>query len=85
MKYIIKNCPALRWDRKKFKICHDRNANTKCEDCFDCLLKQIVELCKKEPQNIVLIDNGCAYGTEENKAYYLAQDILKHLEIEEVE
>ena len=42
-KYIVKNCPALRWDRKTFKACYDKNGNFKCEDIEDCLIKQIVQ------------------------------------------
>lgn len=85
MKYVIKNCPVYFGYFNDGKSCYGRRGDAECKDIPDCLLKRIVALCKKEPQNIMLISNGCAYGTEENKAFCLAQDILKHLEIEEAE
>ena len=42
-KYIIKNCPALSFSLGFY--CDEYQK--KCQDCTDCLLKQIVELCKK--------------------------------------
>ena len=44
-KYVIKNCPALRYDRTKFKVCYDRCSNLKCEDIDDCIPKKLIELC----------------------------------------
>lgn len=43
-KYIIKNCPACYLCSNKY-IC-DENNDKYCKDITDCVLKQIVELCK---------------------------------------
>jgi len=92
-KFVIKNCPALRWDRKKFKVCYEGNKETKCCDIDDCVIKQIVRLCKdvKEKDPIVAErDNQTGEiisisGWAENPIYDFAQKILQVLEIEEVE
>lgn len=42
-KYIIKNCPAIF----KHPVGHwNCQQGKECQDCTDCVLKQIVELCK---------------------------------------
>lgn len=83
MKYIIKNCPALlkgaeKWARG-FKddeyLCNDR---TKwCEDCSDCVIKQIVKLCNDELEQETDPLNSSGKS--------LAQKILNLLEMEEVD
>lgn len=46
-RYTIKNCPALRgWVCNELFIKQDIMID--CKDCTDCVMKQIVELCKKE-------------------------------------
>ena len=41
-KYIVKNCPAL------FDIfCHSVSRGGMCQDRTDCLIKQVIELCKQ--------------------------------------
>lgn len=50
-RYTIKNCPALRgWVCNELFIKQDIMID--CKDCTDCVMKQIVELCKKE-KNII--------------------------------
>ena len=74
-KYIVKNCPAMRWDRKKFKVCYEGNKETKCCDIDDCVIKQIVGLCKENKffgYGAVMLGNS------------LSPDILDLLGIEEV-
>lgn len=45
VKYIIRNCPANYPVLGKNEcLCGD----TECQDCTDCIMKQIVDLCKKE-------------------------------------
>ena len=41
-KYIIKNCPTLMGNRP----CYSKEIR-QCADCTDCVMKQIVELCKE--------------------------------------
>ena len=89
IKYIIKNCPAFcdvddDWD------CISRDTEElKCQDCTDCLLKQIVEKCRSEQVE-------CPCNDDDETRYYcwecekphrasLATEILSMLEIEECE
>lgn len=76
-KYTVKNCPALRWDRKKFKVCYKGNKETKCCDIDDCIIKRIVELCGKHH----VIDAGF----QKAAINYLSSDILRLLEFEEAD
>ena len=81
MSYIVKNCPATY---KKLRInknnavyideyrCNYQTLNP-CQDCTDCVMKQIVELCKEEL-------NG-----QYSDTWNLAQKISKLLDIKEVE
>lgn len=78
-KYIVKNCPALRWDREKFKVCYEGNKETKCCDVDDCIIKQIVGLCKETCRK--RCTNDCL-GTKKHCGY---GQILKLLDIQEVE
>lgn len=86
-KYIIKNCPAYihrplsTHDRvcllgDKVKPNH-KELYVYCKDCTDCVLKQIVELCGKYH----IIDAGY----QKVAINYLSSDILKLLDIQEVE
>ena len=50
-KYIIKNCPAFLDDVQLLEFsegtCNSlQNHRKHCQDCTDCVMKQIVELCK---------------------------------------
>ena len=82
-KYIIRNCEL---------ICNGECPNSKtgyCQDCTDCLLKQIVGLCKDYYKNCEIEGNciddrtctSCFFGGGNE----LAQDILSNLDIQEVE
>lgn len=83
-KYIIRNCPAL-FDN----FCHSVSRGGTCKDCTDCLLKQVVEMCKNE----VICDDCELQGTNKCDArmctnFYLndfAEQILQLFEIEECE
>lgn len=81
-KYTINNCEL---------ICNGECPNSKtgyCQDCTDCLLKQIVELCKdaqsecscKNPNK----DIDCFECTSGGRAE-LGTEILKLLDIQECE
>ena len=41
-KYIILNCPMYFHNN-----CYGHTGNCECQDCTNCVLKQIIELCKK--------------------------------------
>ena len=83
-KYIIRNCPASSKDFRlncqgkayidKYKCVYGL---LECKDCTDCVLKQIVELCGKYH----IIDAGY----QKVAINYLSSDILKLLDVQEVE
>lgn len=74
MKYIVKNCPAFD---SKYNECHSKIEPHKlyCMDCPDCIIKQIVGLCKENQffnYGAIMLGNG------------LSADILDILEIKEL-
>ena len=90
MKYIVKNCPCY-WhigEDDGYSLENLKN----CEDDDNCIMKQVVRLCKdvKEKDPIVAerdkrtgeIISIC--GWTENPVYNFVQKILDLLEIEEV-
>lgn len=65
-KYIVKNCEL---------ICNGECPNSKtgfCEDCTDCLIKQVVEKCRE--RTIGFIEEG-----------FIKEELLQLFTIEEVE
>ena len=47
MSYIVKNCPAIL---PMTKLCDSEsifNCGTFCKDCTDCVIKQVIELCRE--------------------------------------
>ena len=82
-KYIIRNCPNFDDYFNPNETCKKRYSQY-CQDCTDCVLKQIVELCKN-------IDCPCEYkGADcwectESGAKRLADKISQLLDIQEVE
>ena len=45
-KYVVKNCPCYVYYEDKLRLCCDGQGDGECQDCTDCVIKQIVELCK---------------------------------------
>lgn len=78
-KYIIKNCPNYDDYFNPNETCRKRYSQY-CQDCTDCILKQIVELCKEESSIIQHKQKVKVKGL--NK---LADRILELLDIQEVE
>lgn len=85
-KYVIRNCPYYSEDETL-----DGYENmTDCQNITDCLLKQIVELCKRDKNFCINCKSkadsniDCVECIEGGRAQ-LAQDILQLLQIEEVE
>lgn len=79
-KYIIKNCPTLMGNR----LCYGK-VTRQCADCNDCVMKQIVEKCKKEIKvyrNTLLPNDGT--NTLHFGRQSFAYDILQLLDIQEV-
>lgn len=84
-KYIIKNCPCYDTE---YEECLNtfRDEYKKCYDRTDCVMKQIVEKCKKEIRvyrNTILPNDGT--NTLHFGRQSFAYDILKLLDIQEVE
>ena len=91
-KMIIRNCPASSKDFRlncqgkayidKYKCVYGL---LECQDCTDCVLKQIVEKCKKEItayRNTILPNDGT--NTFHFGRQSFAYDILQMLDIEEI-
>ena len=80
-RYVILNCPMYFYGN-----CYGHTGNCDCSDCTDCVMKQIVEKCKKEItayRNTLLPNDGT--NTLHFGRQSLAYDILKLLDIQEVE
>ena len=74
-KYIVKNCPA-RTDG----FCGDDCSELYCIDKTDCLIKQVIEKCKRT----LAINKGFESDFTLGKMTF-AEFILKDFEIEECE
>jgi len=70
MSYIVKNCPCYSKDWS----CQSKDNITGkyCQDCTDCVIKQVIEECKWET-NIDVNDRGD-----------LAERILSSFDIEDI-
>lgn len=77
-KYIIKNCPACFLCSDKH-VC-DENNDKYCKDITDCVMKQIVEKCKRTLSINKGSDNEFTLGK-----MTFAEFILKDIDIQEVE
>ena len=77
MKYVIKNCDNYTEFDKDW-TCRSTIQNRKgcycCQDCTDCVMKQIVELCEQYKKD---------YNTT-NGVWLLANNITNLLDIQEV-
>lgn len=74
-RYVILNCPANYQNNCRTAKVNECN----CQDCTDCVMKQIVELCKRTCE--MRYTNYCLGA----KKYYGYGQILKLLDIQEVE
>lgn len=67
-KYIVKNCPCYELGN-----CNNEHIGDKyCQDCTDCPIKQVVEICKK-------------YSCILSERWILASLILQTMQVQEVE
>ena len=96
MKYVIKNCPNILLQKSIYPVCAltwkitaplDPFDNYQdCKDIPDCLLKQIVEKCKKVDCDCIIDKRKC--GAMDSMSMccelFVKEDILNLLEIEEV-
>lgn len=87
-KYIIKNCPNYDDYFNPNETCRKKYSQY-CQDCTDCVLKQIVEKCKNYKESCKIEGNclderlcsTCFLGG----ANELGEWILDDLDIQEVE
>jgi hypothetical protein len=91
-KYIIKNCPAYKTfypdtGAESFTACDTELPFKKCQDCTDCVMKQITELCKKVKLTYGQLDKPLTETqcTALFSRATLADEILQLLDIQEVE
>ena len=89
-KYIIKNCNVI-FKHGDFYFCQSSEnlaKNVYCQDCTDCILKQIVELCKDAQSECSCKntnkDVDCFECTSGGRAE-LGTEILQLLDIQECE
>ena len=71
-KYVIKNCPCYVQYENSLYLCCDGQGDGECQDCTDCVMKQIVELCKE--RTVGFIEEG-----------FIKNDILQLLDTQEIE
>ena len=81
-KIIIRNCPAIYGIDDGFLCSYRENEEDEkyCYDCTDCVMKQIVEKCKRTLSINKGSDNEFTLGK-----MTFAEFILKDIDIQEVE
>ena len=80
-KYIIKNCPAIYGvSLDGCKKDHYEDGTVHCQDCTDCVMKQIVESLKNKIHICKNYDTDYALGKVK-----CAESILRLFDIQEVE
>ncbi len=88
-KYIVKNCPSIKWsdtdmeDWENLTDCKQYTCGVLCQDCNDCLIKQVIEKCKKEDYFVLKYPHSQHQEGVLNST--LANEILQLFEIEECE
>lgn len=87
-KYIIKNCPAIYGIfLDGCKKDHYEDGTVLCKDCTDCVMKQIVDKCKKYIENY----NDKVFHDEDDVKVLIGKVMLSQfilselLDIQEVE
>ena len=85
MPYIIRNCPCYTIKEHCKYNCSGVTMSPYCQDCTDCVIKQIVELCKEDLKPVREWQEGDTVFIEYKKDVHLANNILQLLQIEEVE
>ena len=91
-KYIIRNCPATYLNFESKYVCttqiKQKGFPFYCQDCTDCVMKQIVELCKKAIKDCDKCkgdpETDCYDCTQGGKAIQ-GDKIIELLDIQEVE
>lgn len=83
MSYVIRNCPnlshAIMADGTERNFQCGLEIDKYCQDCTDCVMKQIVELCKENLNSLE------TYVDVRSLECVTLQNILQLLDIQEVE
>lgn len=85
-KYIIKNCPAIFYSGiTPEPKCWQKweQFDETCQNCSDCIMKQIVVLCKEKDYFVKRFPDAQFSSAVQNSE--LAFDVLQILDIEECE
>jgi len=77
MSYIVKNCPSVCFGELCSKLF--LSYALKCADCTNCVIKQVIEKCKRIKHYFRGTDNNYCLGK-----LSLSEDILKMFDIEEI-
>lgn len=75
-KMIIRNCPAYSETQGVYWTCYEDNNKLLCQDCTDCVMKQIVELLQQYDKENCNWCEPISFNTE---------NIYELLKIQEVE
>lgn len=80
MSYIVKNCPAIisLYERPQCAL----PSNYYCKDCTDCVIKQVIEVCKAKKLDIFNPSIGNEHYAMANSV--LSTQILQLFDIEEI-
>lgn len=76
-KYIVKNCPAIYGDEYCKESTYE-DGSIHCQNCNDCVTKQVIEKCKNTCRKRCA--NDCL-GTKKHCGY---GEILQLFDIEEI-
>ena len=82
-KYIVKNCPAIY---EFFNYYCKKDGEGLCQDCTDCVIKQVIEKCKDSKlsySNLEILRTACETSETYGKAV-MAEQILQLFDIEEI-
>lgn len=92
MSYIVKNCSSCRYTPKRYidgidYICWNaQNFNSSarglCQDCTDCIIKQVIEKCRAKKLDIYNPSIGNEHYALANSV--LSTQILQLFDIEEI-
>lgn len=80
-KYIVKNCPAIMNCMMFKNSCS--NADGYCQDYTDCLIKQVIEKCRKKKEWFSKLSDGVAFDLKTFTGGNLQDEILQLFKIEE--
>lgn len=87
-KYIVKNCPNLSESyyadgHISQNECSLEIDDRQCVDCTDCLIKQVIEKCRKKKEWFSKLSDGVAFDLKTFTGGNLQDEILQLFKIEE--